>query len=557
MNPSGSLATLDLLRTLAAAAAEAPSTEAGLQRVADAIREATGWPYGEVWIPDDAHEVLRCLYAAPGGSPEIAEFRRRAHELAFPRGQGLPGRVWATLQPIWHPDVTVLPPDEFARCHEAAEAGLEAGLGVPIADRDRLVAVLAFFAPLATEQDWEHADAVGIVAPQLGAFFGQRRLEQQLAAVRERLADTEQRLAALREGIAIHPSGGRRQLLTALASLARADLEADHTAVLLVNADGGVADHGYHGVDRRGADRLQLAVGGFRVPAAALQSERPLLLTTGAAAAVIPGVPGIELAGGSALVAAVPVDADTTALVCAVREPGKPPFADRDAARAEDLGVRINVGLTRFAALDMRTRATALEERLRVMTEIQDDIIQNLFGLGLQLDTLAAVASSGDTASAIASGLERVNDLIGEARRYLLAVASTEAVPDTDLARGLAALLHKRVPPTTAALLQIRADDLPALRREALGNILLIVREALDNAVQHADATRVALSLRRAPGGFELVVQDDGTGFDQRSTPGGPGMAAMAAAAARIGAQLAVFSIPGMGTTVHLTFAES
>lgn len=547
---------LALLRTLASAAVEEPTLESGLQRVSDAILEATGWPYAEVWAPAGDDEVLECLYASPGTTPELARFRRRAHDLAFRRGYGLPGRVWATLQPIWHPDVTVLPPDEFARCHEAADAGLEAGLGVPIMDRDRLLAVLAFFVPLATEADWDYAETIGIVAAQLGAFFGQSRLEQQLSAVRERLTDAENRLSAVRQVVGTAHPTNRQKLLDALASLARADLDADHAAVLALGAEGAVTEHAYAGSDRRGIDRLREVIESSSVPGEILERERPLRMTAGEAGSDLPHVPGIPPGAGSILVAPVRTDGELSALICASRELGKPPFSRQDEARAEDLALQMTVGLARVAALDIRARASALEGRLRIMTEIQDDIIQNLFGLGLQLDTLAAIEASGETAMAIASGVERVNDLIAEARRYLDVVAGSEPIHDADLARGLASLLHKRLPAGTSAVLHIHADDLPALDRQAIGNLLLIAREAFDNAAEHAEASRVAVSLRRSSPGFELVIQDDGVGFDERSTPRGAGIAAMAAAAARIGAALTVFSIPGMGTTVHVTFAE-
>ena len=83
-------------------------------------------------------------------------------------------------------------------------------------------------------------------------------------------------------------------------------------------------------------------------------------------------------------------------------------------------------------------------------------------------------------------------------------------------------------------------------------DVLLVVREALSNVERHAQASRCTVSLRsRSDGGVELVVQDDGRGFDPTRLDGGLGVNNARLRAAELGARYAVES-SAAGTTVSL-----
>jgi signal transduction histidine kinase len=89
------------------------------------------------------------------------------------------------------------------------------------------------------------------------------------------------------------------------------------------------------------------------------------------------------------------------------------------------------------------------------------------------------------------------------------------------------------------------------------GNLLLVVQEAVHNALQHAHATAidVVLSFDPAADTIDVTVRDDGKGF----TPGmqaGPlqghfGMQGMRERVERLGGTLRVESAPGRGTAIH------
>jgi two-component system sensor histidine kinase UhpB len=84
-----------------------------------------------------------------------------------------------------------------------------------------------------------------------------------------------------------------------------------------------------------------------------------------------------------------------------------------------------------------------------------------------------------------------------------------------------------------------------------------ILQEALSNVVRHSGASAVRIRLARRGTDVELVIEDDGAGFDvgaelsDRSR--GLGLFGMQERAAYIGGTVSIVSTPGRGTTVAVT----
>lgn len=94
---------------------------------------------------------------------------------------------------------------------------------------------------------------------------------------------------------------------------------------------------------------------------------------------------------------------------------------------------------------------------------------------------------------------------------------------------------------------------LPGATRHAL---LLAVREAQNNAIKHSHLKTMTLGLSVADGRLEIVVADDGQGFDPGS-PGGAvdhlGLESMQRRLQDIGGRCTLESTPGRGTVVRFT----
>ncbi|MFZ1617853.1 MAG: ATP-binding protein, partial [Flavobacteriales bacterium] len=80
----------------------------------------------------------------------------------------------------------------------------------------------------------------------------------------------------------------------------------------------------------------------------------------------------------------------------------------------------------------------------------------------------------------------------------------------------------------------------------------LVLKEALNNAVKHAQATLVHVRLSTSPSGYELAVLDNGTGFDQHAMGSGSnGLRNMRSRAAALQAALSLQS-SSIGTQLEL-----
>jgi signal transduction histidine kinase len=81
--------------------------------------------------------------------------------------------------------------------------------------------------------------------------------------------------------------------------------------------------------------------------------------------------------------------------------------------------------------------------------------------------------------------------------------------------------------------------------------IYRLVQEALTNAVKHAKATRLTVSVSEASGQIDIEVSDDGTGFDPDASLEGFGLIGMRERVSLMDGTFSVESNQGAGTAVR------
>jgi two-component system sensor histidine kinase/response regulator len=146
--------------------------------ILEAICEALGWEHGAFWAVDRAADVLRCSEIWTAADVRLPEFDRVSRATTFSRGVGLPGRVWASGEPSWIPDVTADP--NFPRALVATREGLHASFGFPIVVRDEVQGVLEFFSREIRKPDDELLLMLSGVGHQIGMFTERRRAQEEL-----------------------------------------------------------------------------------------------------------------------------------------------------------------------------------------------------------------------------------------------------------------------------------------------------------------------------------------------------------------------------------------
>src|SRR5262249_54032343 len=102
----------------ARALVESETLAEAASHVLRAICEGLGWDYGALWNVEAEQEGLCCVETWHLPSANVSEFERASRSTTFPRGIGLPGRVWERGDPVWIPDV--LSDSNFPRAAIAA-----------------------------------------------------------------------------------------------------------------------------------------------------------------------------------------------------------------------------------------------------------------------------------------------------------------------------------------------------------------------------------------------------------------------------------------------------
>jgi signal transduction histidine kinase len=196
-----------------------------------------------------------------------------------------------------------------------------------------------------------------------------------------------------------------------------------------------------------------------------------------------------------------------------------------------------------------------LAERTRIARELHDTLLQNLAGISLQLDGVAKqIGPSSEAAAArIRVVRQQVEASFREARQKVQDLRSPmlqgRALPEVlrEALEHIAAghPVHLRI--TVAG----QPRPLPEELEEA---VLRIGQEAVANAVRHAQANEIQVSLTYADGSLSLRIQDDGQGFDlddARTRVGHWGLRNMQDRAHQIGAQWKITTAAGRGTGIE------
>ena len=234
---------------------------------------------------------------------------------------------------------------------------------------------------------------------------------------------------------------------------------------------------------------------------------------------------------------------------------GAQEFGRADQEVIELLASHAAIAITHARLSEQSRELSVISERNRLALDLHDVVSQKLYSLVLTAEAAATLLDRDAEAAR-----EQVVKLQGIAREALDELRSLifELRPPDLVRDGLCGALRKHVEVLRRVQsaevdmegdLELQADP----QRDA--EVFRIAQEAMQNALRHAQASRVVVRIGGGDGHLQLDVVDDGVGFDPQAAglrSQRLGLTSMEERAQRIGGRLEIRSVEGEGTTVHL-----
>lgn len=220
--------------------------------------------------------------------------------------------------------------------------------------------------------------------------------------------------------------------------------------------------------------------------------------------------------------------------------------------------VALIFGVYQLRLRQVRSRfSLVLDERARLAREIHDTMAQSFVGISSQLDAVAMRMQSDYKGAKqhLELAQKMARHSLTEAKRSVMDLRAS-VLEDRDLPSALATATNQWTAGREVSVEIEISGVFRQLPKDLEQNVLRIAQEAVTNAVKHARATRIWVSLRRELNELALTVRDDGCGFQPTGLGEGEGhfgLLGMRERAERHHGSLQVSSQPGQGTIVRMS----
>lgn len=498
-----------------------------LREVVEVARELTGARYAAVGTLDREHgELERFIYAG-------IDEETRAAIGDPPRGRGVLGELIRNPEPLRLRDVGKHPRSYgFPPGHPQ----MRSFLGVPIVVRGEAYGNLYLTEKEGGEFDHADEEAATILAEWAAlAIFNARlysRSEEERGAL-ERAVDALEATTEIARAVGGETDPAR--VLETIAKRTRALLASRSLLILL-----------------RDGQRLEVAAIAGECGSGAV--GRFVSIDAPTPEAVLPAIQGVGIEARAALVAPLEFHGRPLGMIVALDrlEEGPDFYADDE---------RLLAGASASAAIAVATVQSVNEERLRHSLrtaerergrwarELHDSILQGLGSRRVLLSSALRRGAGPELVEVVRTTIEEVDRDIEELRALI-----TELRPATLDQLGLIVALEDLAERISSGSEVELATDLSLsegrVDPELEAVVYRLAQEALNNIVKHAEAGAATLQVTERGGRLNVLISDDGKGFDPTEEYDGFGVVGMRERIELVGGELEIESRPGSGTRV-------
>lgn len=520
--------------------------EAVLETVLEAARDVTGARYAALGIVGPDRTLERFLFT---GIDEAT--RERIGEL--PRGRGVLGVLIDDPRPICLDDVGAHP-KSFG--FPAGHPPMSTFLGVPIEIRKQAYGNLYLTEKRGGPFDEQDEQAAIVLAQWAAIAIDNARLFTNARDRGDQLARAVTRLEATAE-IAQAVGGETRldRVLETIVKRARALVEA-RALVVLLEEHGNLAVAAAAGELGPAGQYLSLPVDGAAWRRVMVGRATERVDDIGSRLGISLSELGIEAT--AALLVPLVFRGRSIGVLGAFDRAGDqgPTFDDDDEALLQSFAASAALAVATAQSMSearMRASIQASErERARWARELHDDTLQ---GLGALRVRLAAARRSGQLEAAVADAVDQIEGQIANLRA-LITELRPAALDELGLAAAIESLAGSHAA-TTGLEVELdlalpESDGEPSEElREIESAVYRLVQEALTNVAKHAQAERVRIEVVERGRGIDVLVRDDGIGFDMDRREQGFGLVGMRERVTLAGGSLSIVSTPGGGTELR------
>jgi signal transduction histidine kinase len=207
-------------------------------------------------------------------------------------------------------------------------------------------------------------------------------------------------------------------------------------------------------------------------------------------------------------------------------------------------------------ALSNRMAEERQDERMQIAAYLHDDLAQMLFRLTLQVEMAKKRLTQGESEAVLRDldGISATKQETSDAIRALIRDLHRSPIGRKGLAEAIQSFADdtSRGHQTRIEVEVVEVSLPPPIQLL----IYQISREATMNALKHAEASTIRISLEEIEDGVKLQIRDDGKGFDTSAPPpeGHFGSVMMRERAMVAGGTYSIESEPGAGTQISVTF---
>jgi ligand-binding sensor domain-containing protein/signal transduction histidine kinase len=218
-------------------------------------------------------------------------------------------------------------------------------------------------------------------------------------------------------------------------------------------------------------------------------------------------------------------------------------------------------GLAAMLAYQVRIRqvhgryAAVLAERTRLAREMHDTLIQGCASVSAMLEAASGCApdDSESRQHLIEYASTQVRATMDEARQAVWNLRGGEEAPNS-LAASLQQM-GERVSREYGIAVECQIAGRPfAIGQQAIHELMMVAREGMYNAVLHGHPKRITADLRFTEKVLEMLLRDDGEGFDAAAMPadGHYGLQGLRERVHRFDGEVEIASQPGQGAEVRV-----